>query len=147
MKHLLLIIAAICINMGALAQLSPEIRKIFSDYASPDGKTTETIISGEALKGTDLKLYRSLVINDSPDEAVSIAERISKCGVKAVSREVKYIDGQIYYAQFSLTPTSSEKNRYLFYLNSHLKGGNRIMIVYMSGNAKLEQIKKLINPK
>lgn len=146
MKHLLLIIAAICINIGALAQASPEIKKLFSDYASQDGKTTETIISGDALKGTDLSLYRSLVITGSPDEAESIAERISKCGAKAVSREVKYIDGKIYYAQFSLPPIGHNGyNRYLFYLNSHLKGGNRIMIVFMSGKAQLEQIKKLIS--
>ncbi len=145
MKHLLLIIAAICIDIGAFAQSSPDIRKIFSDYANQKGKTTETIISGDALKGTDLNLYRSLVINGSPHEAVSISERISKCAAKAVSREVKYIDSKIYYAQFTLPPTAGEKNRYLFYLNSHLKGGNRIMIVYMSGDAKLEQIKKLIS--
>ena len=146
MKNLLLIIAAVCINIGALAQASPDIKKIFSDYASQDGNTTETIISGDALKGTDLSLYRSLVITGSQEEADHIAERVSKCGAKAVSREVKYIDGKIYYAQFALPPMGSNGyNRYLFYLNSHLKGGNRIMIVFMSGKAKLEQIKKLIS--
>lgn len=146
MKHILLIIAAVCINIGALAQATPDINKIFSDYARQDGNTTETIISGDALKGTDLSLYRSLVITGSPNEAESIAESISKFGANAVSREVKYIDGKIYYAQFALPATGSNgNNRYLFYLNSHLKGGNRVMIVFMSGKAKPEQIKKLIS--
>ncbi len=146
MKHLLLIIAAVCLHFAASAQSSAEIKQIFSDYASPDGNTTETIISGDALKGTDLSLYRSLVITGAADEADKIAERISKCGAKAESREVKYIDGRIFYAQFALPPSGSDNhNRYLFYLNSHLKGGKRIMIVYMSGKAKLEQIKKLIS--
>lgn len=146
MKHLLLIIAAVCIHISALAQSSQEIKQLFSDYKSQETNTTETIISGDALKGTGLNLYRSLVISGSPDEADAIAERITKCGAKAVSREVKYIDGKVYYAQFALPPASGDSdNRYLFYLNSHLKGGSRIMIVFMSGKAKLEQIKKLIN--
>ena len=146
MKHLLIIIAVFCLNICMQAQSPQEIKNIFSDYKSQDANTTETIISSDALKGTGLNLYRSLVISGSPDRADSIAERISKCGAKAVSREVKYIDGKIYYAQFALPPAAGDSdNRYLFYLNSHLKGGSRIMIVFMSGKAKLEQIKKLIS--
>lgn len=146
MKRLLIILAVICTAVGVSAQSSPEIRKLFSDFASKDGTTTETVISGEPLKGSGLSLYRSLVITGTCDNADAIAARVIKCAAGARSREVKYIDGKIYYAQFALPPAPGESdNRYLFYLNSALKGDKRLMIIYMSGPASLDQIKKLIN--
>lgn len=148
MKRLSVIIAIICAAVLASAQSSPEIKKLFSDFATKDGTSTETIISGDALKGTELNLYRSLVISGSPDSADKIAARVLKCGTNAVGREIKYIHGKIYYARLALPPVPGETdNRYLFYLNSSLKGSDRIMLIYMSGKADSEAITKLINSK
>lgn len=141
MKRLLLIIAAICINIAASSQSIPEIKKIFADFATDDGNTTEVIMSGDALKGTNVNLFRSLTITDAPETAEKIAKRISKCASNALSREVQYINGSIYYAQLSLPPAENDGNScYLLYNNSYLRGGNRIMIVFLSGKGSLDQL-------
>lgn len=144
MKQLITLLALIMAITAASAQNSLNIGKIFGDKYRQNEKTTETIISGDALKGTGLDIYRSLVIKDSPELADEISATVVKDGKDAVSREVKYIDGKIYYAQFMLKPKGKE-NRYIFYLNTHLKGGSKIMLLYMTGKANLEEIKKLIS--
>ena len=98
---------------------------------------------GDALKGTGLDTYRSIVIKDSPELADEISTAVIKDGSDALSREVKYIDGKIYYAQLMLKPLD-KYNRYIFYLNTNLNGGNKIMLLYMIGKANLDEIKKLI---
>jgi len=143
MKHSLILFTLILTSLTSMAQTSLNILEIFGDKYRKSDNATETIVSGEALKGTDLKLYRSLVLTDMADAAPEISKAVTKDGVKAVSREVKYVDGQLYYAQFMLTPSGGD-NRYIFYVNHHLKGGNKIMLVYMRGPATLQKIKQLI---
>ncbi|MDE6818331.1 MAG: hypothetical protein K2J09_04065 [Muribaculaceae bacterium] len=147
MKQVIIIMLTyLCVALAAAAQSATDIRQLFADFASTDGTTTETIISGDALKGTHLSLYRSLVITGPVSNADTIAARVVKCAANAQSREITYVNGKIYYAQFALGPMPGETdNRYLFYLNSGLKGKKRLMIIYMSGKATLNQIKKLIN--
>ena len=144
MKKIIILLTLIYAVTAASAQNSLNIGKLFGDKYRQNENTTETIISGDALKGTGLDFYRSLVINGSPKLADEISSTVMKDGNDAVSREVKYIDGKIYYARFMLKP-ERKSNRYILFLNTHLKGGNRIMLLYMTGKADLEEIKKLIN--
>lgn len=146
MKYLISILLILCVSTGVAAQKNLAIESLFGERFRNLENSTETIVTGEALKGTGLKTYRSLVITDSPMTAEEISSAVTKDGIKAISREVKYIDGKIYYAQFTLQPQGKD-NRYIFYLNTNLKGGNRIMLVYMSGTASSEQIKQLLNKK
>lgn len=141
-QRLCLIIALIC-SLASYAQTGLNIAGIFGERNRDNENSTETYIKGDALKDSGLKVYRSLVIKNTPDAAEEIASAVLKDGAKTSSREVKYIDGELYYAQYSL-PKNSEGNRYIFYLNTHLKGGNRILLLYMSGKASLKEIKKLI---
>lgn len=129
--------------LGVAAQTNLNIMEIFGDRYRKSDKAVETIISGDALKGTDLTFYRSLVLTDMADAAEEISRAVTKDGAKALSREVKYVDGQLYYAQFVLEP-AGKTNRYIFYVNRHLKGGDKIMLVYMSGPASIDKINKLI---
>ena len=61
----------------------------------------------------------------------------------ATDREVSYRDGRIYYAFLTLKPIKG-KNRYVFYLNQNLAGGDKIILIYMSGKADANKIKKMI---
>lgn len=146
MKHLLTLLCLLLVHTAALSQKSLAIDHLFGEKFRNNEKSTETIVTGDALKGSGLRVYRSLIITDSPETADEIASAVSSDGQNATSREIKYIDGKIYYAQFALAPKDNE-NRYIFYLNSHLKGGNSVMLVYMCGKASPDQIKKLLKQK
>ena len=143
MKHTLILLTLMLTAMAASAQANLNINALFGERYRKSEKVVETIVSGEALKGSHLELYRSLVLTDMPESADEIAAAVAKDGTKAMSREVKYLDGQLYYAQFMLQP-KGKTNRYIFYVNRHLKGGNKIMLVYMAGSASPEDIKKLL---
>ena len=143
MKQLITLLALMIAVTSVSAQNSLNIGKIFGEKYRQNEKTTETIIMGDALKGTGLDTYRSIVIRDSPELADEISTAVIKDGSDALSREVKYIDGKIYYAHLMLKPLD-KYNRYIFYLNTNLNGGNKIMLLYMIGKANLDEIKKLI---
>lgn len=143
MRHYFILMLFIACSLSCLAQKNLNILSVFGEKYRNSDNAVETIISGDALNGTDLHFYRSLVLTDMPDAAAEIEEAIGHDSAKAVSREIKYIDGRLYYAQLMLPPMGNS-NRYVFYINRHLKGGDKIMLVYMSGPATLEQINKLI---
>ncbi len=146
MKRLLTLTMLLCLTIIASAQSQADIDSLFDKKYRKNPDATETVISGDALKGTGLQLYRSLVITGHPELADKIAEGVSRCGSKAVNREIKYVNGKIYYANYTLRPQGRD-NRYIFYLNSNLKGGDRIMLVYMSGTASPEEVKRIITKK
>lgn len=127
---------------SALSQTQADIDRIFSSYARQDDNAKEIIITGDALKGTDIKTYHSLVITDSPAEAEKIAAEISSCAANATGREVERIGGKIYFAKYTLPVPAGEKyNRYLLFLNTHLKGGNTVKVIYMAKKGELDNIK------
>lgn len=147
MKRFLLLTALMWAWLAVGAQSIPEVKRLFGDYATKDANTTETIISGKALKGTGLTFYRSLIINDAPDKASALARRVARLGSDAASREVKYINGQVYYAMYKLPSAGrgdENEGNYLFFLNSHLKNGNRIILIFISGSDKDINIKELL---
>lgn len=145
MKRFLILLALVCAWAALPAQSIPEVKELFGDFATKDANTTETVISGKALKGTGLSFYRSLVITGAPEKADAITRCIGKLGKDALSREVKYINGKIYYAMYALPPAGSERdNHYLFYLNSHLKGEDRIILIFISGTKNVIEINDLL---
>ena len=145
MKRFLILLALVCTSTLLPAQSIPEVKELFGDFATKNANTTETIISGKALKGTGLSFYRSLVISGAPEKANAITRCIAKLGKDALSREVKYINGKIYYAMYTLQPAGRDRdNHYLFYLNSHLKGDNRIILIYISGTKNVIEINDLL---
>lgn len=143
MKKFITILLITLASVMASAQDNTAVGKIFNDPSHKNENSTETIITGKALKGSGLSLYRSLVIKDCPELADKISKAATTDGANAISREVIYIDGKIYYAQFMLKPIG-DSNRYIFYINTHLKNSNKIMLMYMQGTAGPDEIKKLI---
>lgn len=140
MKHRLCLLIFLICSLASYAQTGLNIADMFGEKYSNNENSTETYITGDALDVPGLKIYRSLVIQNTPEAAEEIAAAVIKDGAKASSRKVKYIDGKLYYAQYMLAPKGKD-NRYIFYVNAHLKGGNRILLLYMSGKAKLNEIK------
>lgn len=140
MKHRLCFLIFLISSLASYAQTGLNIADMFGEKNRNNENSTETYITGDALKDYKLKIYHSLVIKNTPDAAEEIAAAVIKDGANASSRKVKYIDGKLYYAQYELAPKGKD-NRYIFYANTHLKGGNRILLLYISGKAKLNEFK------
>ena len=127
---------------SAMSQTQADIDRLFASHADKGGNAKEIIISGDALKGTDIKTYHSLVITDSPNEAEALAAEINKCAANATGRAVERIGGQIYFAKYTLPSVSEDQyNRYLLFLNTHLKGGNTVKVIYLTKKGELDNIK------
>lgn len=121
----------------------PATLDILNSHYSADPGVSKTIVTGKSLKRYNLDQYRGLTLADKPEKADEIEKAVAQDARNANDREISYRDGKIYYAFLTLKPLE-DKNRYLFYLNQHLAGGNKIILIYMSGKADSESIKKMI---
>ncbi len=140
---LLMTLAALTVN----AQKGLAIADVFEDYHG-ESYVSETIVSGKQLKGTGLDTYRCIIVNGKHARkcAAKIAGTVAVDAASAVGKEVSYVDGQLFFGQYTMKP-SGKKNRYIFFVNSTLRGDDRVMLVYMEGSASPEQVRKLINKK
>ncbi len=143
MKHILLI-ALLTITFGhAAAQTGLNIDSAFDGRFRSSPDAVETEISGKALRNSALEIYRSITLTD-PALTNEIEELVIKDGAAAETRQVRYIEGRLYYAYYIFKPVDNYR-RYLFFINSFLKGGKKMTLIYMAGEATPEQIKKLIS--
>lgn len=143
MKHILLI-ALLTIAFGhAGAQTGLNIDSAFDGRFRSSPDAVETEISGKALRNSALEVYRSITLTD-PALTGEIEELVIKDGADAETRQVRYIEGRLYYAYYIFKPVDNYR-RYLFFINSFLKGGKKMTLIYMAGEATPEQIKKLIS--
>lgn len=143
MKHILLIIM-LGLSFGhAWAQTGLNIDSAFDGRFRSSPDAVETEISGSPLKNSALEVYRSITLTD-PALTGEIEELVIKDGADAETRQVRYIEGRLYYAYYIFKPVDNYR-RYLFFINSFLKGGKKMTLIYMAGEATPEQIKKLIS--
>lgn len=143
MKHILLI-ALLTITFGhAAAQTGLNIDSAFDGRFRSSPDAVETEISGKALRNSALEIYRSITLTD-PALTNEIEELVIKDGAAAETRQVRYIEGRLYYAYYIFKPVDNYR-RYLFFINSFLKGGKKMTLIYMAGEATPKQIKKLIS--
>ena len=143
MKHILLI-ALLTITFGhAAAQTGLNIDSAFDGRFRSSPDAVETEISGKALRNSALEIYRSITLTD-PALTNEIEELVIKDGAAAETRQVRYIEGRLYYAYYIFKPVDNYR-RYLFFINSFLKGDKKMTLIYMAGEATPEEIKKLIS--
>ena len=138
----------LCVGtLGSQAQNGLEINRIFKDFHRADN-VTETIVSGAQLVDLGLDTYRSIIVSgdDAKDSAAIIAKAVTADASRAVSKEVSYVDGHLFYAQYTLKPIGN-RNRYIFFVDNTLKGDSRVMLVYMEGQASPEKVRRLIRKK
>ena len=143
MKHILLIIMLGIAFGHAAAQTGLNIDSAFDGRFRSSPDAVETEISGKALKNSALEIYRSITLT-APALTNEIEELVIKDGAAAETRQVRYIEGRLYYAYYIFKPVDNYR-RYLFFINNFLKGGKKMTLIYMAGEATPEQIKKLIS--
>lgn len=142
----IIIIICTVATLPAIAQSGLHINSLFDGRFKKDPNATELIVTGAGARDINLKVYHSLKVTQKSHQNL-IESLVVKDGVKAVDKEVEYRSGQLYYGFYTLPPTKSKTNRYIFYLNQNLAHNspkNMVTLIYMEGKATAEQIKKLI---
>ena len=139
---------AIFCSVGASAQAGLEINKIFGGKYSSDPTVTETLISdnGSFLTRNQLRLMASFKAPASR-YASMIQKLVEKDGAGAIGKNIKYKNGQLYFAFYMLKPIGSEKNkinRYIYYLNTAAVGEENVLVVYLEGKASERSVSNLI---
>lgn len=142
----MLLIAAVAIVTAtpSSAQTDLAIIQVMESSFKDDPSATRTLIKGGRLEKYDLSLYHGVTIENREAVVAEIEPIVLKDATKAVSREVNYRNGHLYYGFFRFKRRKSGTNRYLFYLNDYLKGGNKLILIYMEGFATPDEIKKML---
>ena len=150
MRHrfLMFILIALSVWSTATAQEGLNISKLFDGQFRDDKNAVETIITGDPLYEYDLSYYHSLSLSNDSTKVSLLEPLVTKDGATAINKEVSYRGGRLYYAFYTLPPRNGKLgirvNRYIFYLNQYAVGRNGVILIYMSGGATSEQVKKLI---
>ncbi len=132
------------VSMMANATSSPASLKYLNGYFNKDPDAAVTVVTGKPMKAHDLDEYRGLTLLHTPEKAALIEAAVKKDAQTAEDKEVSYRKGALYYAFLTLTPGADGKKRYLFYLNQTLAKGDKIILIYMSGKASADKIRKMI---
>ncbi|MDE6100672.1 MAG: hypothetical protein K2G01_06460 [Paramuribaculum sp.] len=146
-KILLLICVLTALSpLTARGQTGLNINRLFTDSFRGQKGVTETVLNRERLKSKyQLSLYHSLTITGHPELAAEIEPLLAADGAKAKNKEVRYKSVRLYYGLYRLNNTAAGKSRYILYLNGHLNGDNKIILLYLEGNVTLEEVKKMLN--
>lgn len=126
------------------AQTGLNINKIFSDSYRNIKGAAETWLVSDELRDFDLSIYHSISFKNQAELGYAIEKLVATDGANAVSKEVRYKSGHLYYGFYVLAPQKRGWHRYIIYLNDHLNGGNRILLLYMEGKANAGQVKKML---
>lgn len=130
-------------TFAAMARRPQCDEQVFGGRFHDVAAATETVVTGSALGPYALAIYKGLTITDAPEYGTILEEFVEADHAAAVDRETVYRNGHLYYAFLSL-PQSKKLNRYVLYLNQTLAGGNRIILIYMEGQADADSIKKML---
>jgi len=142
MRNTLLFIALMVTSMAS-AQTGLNIDRVFSDSYRGMKGTSETVLNNASLNKVRFNLYHSISFTGHPELGPIVERLVAKDGSRAVSKEVRYKSGHIYYGFYRLLPLNSH-NRYILYLNGTLAGDNKIILLYIEGKASERQVKKLL---
>lgn len=130
--------------VAATAQEGLSVADVFDGRYHDRAGVRETMISGGSLAAHRLSVYRSLSFDSPVDADVALVERaVKQDGARATDREVQLRGGRLYYGFYAL-PRRNSKNRYLLYLNQLAAGGDKLLVIYLEGDASAEQVKKML---
>ncbi|MCM1482749.1 MAG: DUF6108 family protein [Muribaculaceae bacterium] len=134
--------AALTLWVCASAQKGLNVAGAFEPRFRDLPGAVETILVNDKVRRVNLSLYHALTLTGHPESAEELERMVARDGAKAVNKEVRYASGHLYYGFYTLPRQGV--NRYLFYLNRHLRGGDKIILVYLEGAASPEDVRKLL---
>lgn len=128
----------------ASAQKGLNVDRFFSEDYSGQKNATKVEVRGKQLQPYHLKVFRSITLRHDEATFREMERCVTADGQHTVDRETGYIAGRLFYGFYCLPPVKGT-NRYLFFRNTSLRkdGQPEATIVYMEGNATLEELKKM----
>lgn len=151
MKRMILALWALFAVIQLSAQSGYGINPVFDGKLIPSSRIKETYISGTQLAPYKLREFRSVKLMATPAEMSRIQALLLEDGKGAEDRQTEYTGGVLTYALFRFRTTvrstryemPAEGNKYLC-LQVFPKGDRYdVTLVYMSGDATLDELKKL----
>lgn len=143
MRRAIFILIALMTAAAVSAQTGLGIEQIFSERYRDMKGASETILNHGNLNRVSLNLYHSITFTDHPELGAVIERLVARDGKRAVSKEVRYKAGHLYYGFYRL-PSFNGNNRYILYLNGTLSGDNKIILLYLEGKDSENDVKKLL---
>ena len=151
MKRLSLILAAMAVTLSLSAQSGFGIAAVFEKKIVPSSRMNETYIDGSQLAPYKLRTFRSVKFFATEEEYQQIVALLLKDAEKAEDRQAEYAEGKLSYALFRFRaqmPGSrgvkrTEGSKYLCLQADEGRSGYAITLVYMAGDATLEDLKKI----
>ena len=143
-RIVLCMVVGVATVFAAMAQEGLNVAEFFSDAYTGNPKVTLVSMSYDKVEKNGMRKYRSISVEDSPELADKIGRAVSKAGASAVSTEVSYREGQLYFGFYSMGGKRSAR-RYLLYLNRRPKGKEKTTLIFIEGNLSDAEVKRMIN--
>ncbi len=126
------------------AQEGLAINDLFDGRFHNDRQASENIITGSwSLAAYKLSVYHGLTLSCGSQHMEDLERAVMADGSHAIRREVNYRDGHLYYGFYTLTQRN-RNNRYIFYINRCITGGDQAILIYLEGKASPEQVKSML---
>ncbi len=143
MNRIILILTFLSVALTALAKDPAGVRALFDGRYNRNPSATVTIMKG-GLSAYNLDLYQSIALTDANDKDVADIEKAVLYESRNLDgREMVYSGGRLYYAFLDIS--AKDKRKYVFYLNKTLKGGNKVILLYIEGSALPDHVKSIFS--
>ncbi|MCQ2118866.1 MAG: DUF6108 family protein [Bacteroidales bacterium] len=142
MKRLFLaIIVFLLAAAPSRAQKGLQIDSLFNGSFCPEATVSTTTVRGGAIKSYNLDLFRSIKFSATDREIEKVSSWIAADSKKASMTDIDRENGRMVYALLWFEDTRND-NRYVGYQLKETDDGTFITVVYLTGKASIEQLKK-----
>lgn len=142
-KLFILLIFAVLTSVSTFAKDRLEVMKFF-DIINVEKENANTLsIQDTEMNGNQIKLYKSISVSDNDLLCNRISNAVLSDSNKAVSKEVAYKDGHLYFG-FYFMGGSGANRKYLLFLDRRQVKKNKLSLIYIEGNLDSSDVKKMI---
>lgn len=152
MKRMILIAIGLFATLTVLAQSGFQVNPVFNGKLVPKSRMEETFIEGSQLSPYKLRVFRSVKFTVTESEFSEIQTRLLEDARGAADRQTDYAGGKLCYAvlRFPVKVRSTRNDtslvdgsKYLCLQAARKGDGYQVTLVYMSGDATLEDLKTI----
>lgn len=152
MKRMILIAIGLFATLTVLAQSGFQVNPVFDGKLVPKSRMEETFIEGSQLSPYKLRVFRSVKFTVTESEFSEIQTRLLEDARGAADRQTDYAGGKLCYAvlRFPVKVRSTRNDtslvdgsKYLCLQAARKGDGYQVTLVYMSGDATLEDLKTI----
>ena len=107
---MLLACAAFC-SLPAVAQDGLGVQQLFDARFKSNANSTVVYMKGRAIREYGLTLFRSITLPGSSSDVRVVEEVVKKDATKALSKEVAFKKGRLYYGFYAFRPVKKGINK------------------------------------